>query len=86
MKDSFVFDEECFMESSFRCCTHLRLLSAQASLGSTIWYGQQVDRYCPDSTNGDYNVKIMLKNMGFMGIKSNAYYNMEGLQDSIGVA
>ena len=84
--DEFVFDEECFRESSFTGCSHLALLSQQASNASTPYFGSKPDYYTTDNSDGSRNNRMFLSAMGFENVCSNAYYDMETKPYSIGVA
>lgn len=86
LTDEFVFDEECFRESSFKGCSHLALLSMQAAAGSSTRYGSYRDVYGRNFSEGYYNIVNMLKAMGFRNVEHNKYYGMRMLEDSIGVA
>ncbi len=85
-EDTFVFDEECFRESSFTGCPHLRTLSVQVGNAATTFYGDRPDKFCRDMSHASRNLEIMLSAMGFSGISINGYYNRECMEDSMGFA
>ena len=84
--DTFVFREDCFMRSSYSGCDHLLLLSAQASIASASRYGAEPDLYEKDPSDNGYNIKNMLKDMGFKDVETNKYYTVEKLENSAAVA
>ncbi len=86
LEDEFVFDEECFRESSFTGCSHLALLSVQACNASTPFFGDKADKYARDISKGSRNIEGFLSAMGFRNIKVNGYYNRNCMNNSIGAA
>ncbi len=86
LTDEFVFREDCFMQSSFIGCAHLAALSAQAAMASSTRYGNDVDPYARDTSNGAANILSMLTSMGFTDAEANGWYNTETQVDSCAVA
>ena len=86
LTDEFVFREDCFMQSSFIGCAHLAALSAQAAMASSTRFGDDVDPYQRDPSNGAANILAMLTSMGFTDVEANAWYSTEAEDDSLAVA
>lgn len=84
--DSFVFREDCFMQSSFTGCAHLAAISAQAALASGSRYGDSVDPYAVDPSGNAANITALLSSMGFSDVEANAWYSLEKEENSCGVA
>ena len=82
--DDFVFDEECFRESSFKVCPHIALLTSQIAKASTPCRGES--GYNEDFSHASKFIEGLMSAMGFQNVAVNKYYNMSGLENSIGVA
>ena len=85
LQDSFEFREDCFLRPSSSGCDHLLALSAQAALASVSAYSAN-DDYESDPSGNPANIIQMLQDMGFENVETNAYYRLEKLEDSAGVA
>ena len=86
LTDEFVFREDCFMQSSFIGCAHLAALSAQAAMASSTRFGDDVDPYQRDPSNGAANILDMLTSMGFTDVEANGWYTTEAEPNSLAVA
>ena len=86
MEDQFTYRNDCFNRSSFLGCSHLEILSAQASEASASWYGENEDKYEVNYSNNSHNIVRMLQNMGFENVATNKYYALEKKENSAGVA
>ena len=86
LTDEFVFREDCFMQSSFIGCAHLAALSAQAAMASSTRFGDDVDPYQRDPSNGAANILAMLTSMGFTDVEANGWYTTEAEPNSLAVA
>ena len=86
LEDEFIYRDDCFKRSSFLGCSHLEILSSQAAIASSSWYGENIDKYEVDFTQNAHNIVEMLKNMGFEDVSTNKYYTLEKQENSAGVA
>ena len=81
----FVYRDADFTRSSFIGSKSLETLSIQVAAASLSRWGMNEDIYEADYRENDYNIKLMLNQMKFNDIKSNAYYNAEKKPNSVGV-
>ncbi len=84
-EDVYVFRDDCFMRSSCLESSHLAELSASAVLASVSRYGQVEEPCAINLKNSGQNIKAMLKDIGFKNVETNKYYDLEKLENSIGV-
>lgn len=85
--DTFVYRDDCFMQSSYIGCTHLMTLSAQTAIASASSWGENVDpAQSDDPTENAANIVQLLVNMGFSDVSTNKYYTLEKQENSAAVA